>query len=127
MLLILDVIKLAWAVAIHKSQGLTLDKVVIDAGEREFSSRLTFVACSRVRKILMNFFKYKNIVEKRHFVNIFLVIIHAEVEHFCIFYQSTPIGFPACSRVNEGGTQIENSGSCHQTSSQITDFQGRTF
>ena len=36
---------LAWAVTIHKSQGLTLDKVVI---EREFSIGLTFVACSSV-------------------------------------------------------------------------------
>ena len=41
-------LKLAWAVTIHKSQGLTLDKVVIDVGKREFSSGLTFVACSRV-------------------------------------------------------------------------------
>lgn len=44
-------LKLAWAVAIHKSQGLTLDKVVIDIGKKEFSSGLTFVACSRVRKL----------------------------------------------------------------------------
>ena len=44
-------LKLAWAVTIHKSQGLTLNKVVIDVGKREFSSGLTFVACSRVRKL----------------------------------------------------------------------------
>ena len=44
-------LKLAWAVTIHKSQGLTLDKVVIDVGKREFSSGLTFVACSRVRQL----------------------------------------------------------------------------
>ena len=42
---------LAWAVTIPKSQSLTLDKVVIDIGQREFSSGLTFVACSRVRHI----------------------------------------------------------------------------
>uniref|UniRef100_A0A1X7SX03 ATP-dependent DNA helicase n=1 Tax=Amphimedon queenslandica TaxID=400682 RepID=A0A1X7SX03_AMPQE len=41
---------LAWAVTIHKSQGLTLDKVVIDVG-KEFSCGLTFVACSRVMKL----------------------------------------------------------------------------
>ena len=44
-------LKLAWAVTIHKSQGLTLDKVVIDVGKREYSSGLTFVACSRVRQL----------------------------------------------------------------------------
>ena len=33
---------------IHKAQGLTLDKVVIDVGKKEFSAGLTFVACSRV-------------------------------------------------------------------------------
>ena len=44
-------LKLAWAVTIHKSQGLTLDKVFIDVGKREFSTGLTFVACSRVRHL----------------------------------------------------------------------------
>ena len=42
-------LKLAWAVTIHKFQGMTLDKAVIDVGRKEFSSGLTFVACSRVR------------------------------------------------------------------------------
>ena len=32
--------KLAWAVTIHKSQGMTLDKAVIDVGRKEFSSGL---------------------------------------------------------------------------------------
>ena len=44
-------LKLAWAVTIHKFQGLTLDKVVIDVGKKEFSCGLTFVACLRVRKL----------------------------------------------------------------------------
>ena len=44
-------LKLAWAVTIHKSQGLTLDKVVVDVGKREFSCGLTFVACSRVQHL----------------------------------------------------------------------------
>ena len=43
-------IKLAWAITIHKAQGLTLDKVVIDIG-KEFSVGLTFVACSRVCRL----------------------------------------------------------------------------
>ena len=44
-------LKLAWAVTIHKSQGLTLKKVVVDVGKKEFSCGLTFVACSRVRQM----------------------------------------------------------------------------
>ena len=47
-------LKLAWAVTIHKAQALTLDKVVVDVGKKEFSSGLTFVACSRVRRILFD-------------------------------------------------------------------------
>ncbi len=42
-------LKLSWAVTIHKVQGLTLDKAVIDAGKKEFCAGLTFVAISRVR------------------------------------------------------------------------------
>ena len=44
-------LRLAWALTIHKSQGLTIDKLVVDIGKREFSAGLTFVACSRVRNI----------------------------------------------------------------------------
>lgn len=44
-------LRLAWAVTIHKSQGLTMEKAVIDVGRKEFSSGLTYVACSRVRRL----------------------------------------------------------------------------
>ena len=44
-------LKLAWAVTIHKCQGVTLNKAVIDVGKKEFSAGLTFVACSRVRQL----------------------------------------------------------------------------
>ncbi|CAG8469927.1 3415_t:CDS:2, partial [Cetraspora pellucida] len=42
---------LAWAITIHKSQGLTLSQSVIDIGDKEFAIGLTFVAISRVRAI----------------------------------------------------------------------------
>ena len=44
-------LKLAWAITIHKAQGLTLNKAVIDLGSKEFCAGLTFVACSRVRSM----------------------------------------------------------------------------
>ncbi len=40
-------LKLAWAVTIHKSQGKTFDKVVIDIGRGTFSSGQLYVALSR--------------------------------------------------------------------------------
>ncbi|XP_059070553.1 uncharacterized protein LOC131860191 [Cryptomeria japonica] len=43
-------LRLAWALTIHKSQGLTLPKVTIDIGPRERTG-LTFVAVSRVKSL----------------------------------------------------------------------------
>ena len=43
--------KLAWAISIHKSQGLTLEKASIDLGKSERSPGLSYVALSRVRNL----------------------------------------------------------------------------
>lgn len=42
-------LKLAWAITIHKSQGLTFEKVVIDFGDGTFASGQAYVALSRVK------------------------------------------------------------------------------
>ncbi len=42
-------VKLAWALTIHKSQGLTFNRAVIDIGRGAFSSGQTYVALSRCR------------------------------------------------------------------------------
>lgn len=44
-------IKLAWSITIHKSQGLTFDKVIIDFGKRTFASGQAYVALSRAKTI----------------------------------------------------------------------------
>jgi hypothetical protein len=43
-------VKLAWAITIHKSQGLTFEKAIIDVGEA-FADGQVYVALSRLRSI----------------------------------------------------------------------------
>jgi ATP-dependent DNA helicase PIF1 len=48
---------LSWAFTIHKSQGKTFDRAVIDLGKREMCSGMTLVALSRVRRLSDLLFK----------------------------------------------------------------------
>src|SRR5205085_7101198 len=48
---------LAWAITVHKSQELTLEKAKIDLGSKEFAAGLLFVAVSRVRSLNDVYFK----------------------------------------------------------------------
>ncbi|MFK7934124.1 MAG: ATP-dependent RecD-like DNA helicase [Saprospiraceae bacterium] len=44
-------LKLAWALTVHKSQGKTFDKVIIDMGRGAFEHGQTYVALSRCRTL----------------------------------------------------------------------------
>ncbi len=61
-------IKLAWAITVHKSQGLTFDKAIIDIGDA-FASGQVYVALSRLRSlkglVLTSPVNYKSISEDK--------------------------------------------------------------
>ena len=42
---------ISYAVTVHKSQGMTLDKVVVDISDRQYTSSLAYVAVSRVKTL----------------------------------------------------------------------------
>jgi hypothetical protein len=44
-------IKLAWAITIHKSQGLTFDKIIVDMGNGAFVNGQVYTALSRCRTL----------------------------------------------------------------------------
>ncbi|HWH26540.1 MAG TPA: DEAD/DEAH box helicase [Pseudolysinimonas sp.] len=44
-------LRLAWAVTIHKSQGSSYDRAIIDLGPRSFAPGQTYVALSRIRSL----------------------------------------------------------------------------
>lgn len=56
---------LSYSSSIHKGQGLTIPKVVVDIGNSEFCTGLTYVAITRARKLtdiaFMPFFSYKRL------------------------------------------------------------------
>ena len=54
-------LKPAYATSIHSCQGRSLDRVIINLGNKEFSNGLTYTAISRCRKIEnLSFYPMKN-------------------------------------------------------------------
>lgn len=67
-------LKLAWAITIHKSQGLTFSNVVIDLGHGAFTGGQVYVALSRCRSL--------EGIEMRATVNERDVYVHPEIVRF---------------------------------------------
>ena len=73
-------LKLAWAITIHKSQGLTFDKIIIDFGRGAFASGQAYVALSRAKTIEGLFLK------RRIFATD--IIVHNELKEFAKSYNN---------------------------------------
>ena len=48
-------LRLSYAMTIHKSQGQTMTKAVIDIGNKEMAAGCTFVALSRLKTLVSSF------------------------------------------------------------------------
>ena len=45
-----NILTLAYAITVHKSQGIAVNKAVLDISSKKFTAGLTYVAISRVKK-----------------------------------------------------------------------------
>ncbi len=77
-------LKLAWAITIHKSQGKTFDKVIVDLGTGSFASGQTYVALSRCTT-------FEGVVLKKQ-IKRSDVRIDARVQQFLDQYQQALFG-----------------------------------
>lgn len=72
-------LKLAWAITIHKSQGKTFDKLILDLSHRMFATGQAYVALSRCRSMEGIVLKHK--FQKNH------VLVDWRIVNFLTRYQ----------------------------------------
>jgi len=80
-------LKLAWAITIHKSQGKTFDRAIIDFGNGTFAHGQAYVALSRCRSfsgvILKQLFKKAHVIMDRQVIKFLTKFQYAISEETC--------------------------------------------
>lgn len=94
-------VKLAWALTIHKSQGLTFNKVIIDISGGAFSSGQTYVALSRCTSI--------EGITLRQPIRLRDIIVNRSVVEFSRQFNSTALISDALNRANANRCYAEAS------------------
>lgn len=74
-------LKLAWAITVHKSQGLTFDNIYLDIGHGAFATGQTYVALSRCRTL--------NGIQLKRPIRIKDVLCDQRVRHFFEYVNGT--------------------------------------
>lgn len=69
-------LKLAYAITIHKSQGMTLEDAVVDLGVKTFSAQQVYVGLSRLRKSEGLYFKSLSIQKIKNLLKETKPIVH---------------------------------------------------
>lgn len=100
-------LQLAWAITIHKSQGLTFNNIIIDLSSGVFAAGQSYVALSRSRSLegmyLTKPITYRSVIVRQEVLRFYQSMNNAEVIHEALERADALRGYAqACQSWNRG-------------------------